>query len=166
MKKILVAKVLKPKGLKGEVKVKTFTNDLSIFNPDATLSLKDNNKLKITTSKARGNFLYLTFENIQNIEQAESLKAEELFADTQNLEELKEDEYYVYELIGFKVYNNENKLLGTLTNIENFNASDVYTLKTENEEWLFANKKGLILSVDIKNKSIVLDQNVLDEVLV
>ena len=104
MEKLIIAKVLKPQGLNGQVKVKFYGNDLDLFVPNLIVYLKDNSSLKVKTVSVRNGFLYLTFEGLGIIEKIEYLRGQDLFVEEQLLKDLEDDEYYVKDLIDCEVF--------------------------------------------------------------
>jgi 16S rRNA processing protein RimM len=166
MKKITVAKILKPQGLKGQVKVKPYGNDFSLFKSGLGLFTKDSEELVVSTASVRGDMVYLTFEGLNTIEQIEHLRSQELFVKEDGLDELDGDEYYVKDLIECQVFNEKNELLGTITEIDSYGAADVYTVKNKGSEILFAFVEGVFASVDTKSKKVIVNSQILKEVMV
>ena len=166
MEKILVAKVLKSQGLKGEVKINAYNKNDSALNSGLTVYLKNGSQLFIRSMRERNGFFYATFENYNSIEQVECLKNEELYINASDLNKLSKDEYYVKDLLGCLVITNTSKELGIITEIENFGSADIYTVKSKQQEVLFALVEGLFLSVDLQKKQIIVDENKLNEVIV
>ena len=82
------------------------------------------------------------------------------------LPELEEDEFYVKDLLGLKVYNQQDVLLGEIKNIDDFGSADVYTIKLKGKETLFAFVEGLFDSVDYENKKIIINDKLFEEVMV
>lgn len=166
MQKIEVAKVLKPQGLKGEVKLKVYNIKDSVLKLGTQVFLKNNESLTINSIRERAGFFYVTFEGKTKIEEIEYLKNEVLFVMEDELPELEEDEYFVKDLIGATVKLNSGKELGVVTEIENYGAADIYTVVKNKTEILFSLVEGLFLSVDLKNKVIIVDESILEEVMV
>jgi 16S rRNA processing protein RimM len=166
MKKILIAKILKTQGLRGEVKVKTYSLENNVLKEGMQVFLNNNKSLTIKTSRERVGFLYLTFEGYNSIEEVEILRNEDLFTLEENLENLNNNEFYVKDLLGCTVTLNNGDVLGVVEEIENYGASDVYTVTNGKAETIFALVDGLFLEVDLNNKRIVVDKSILEEVMV
>jgi len=165
MEKILIAKILKPQGLRGEVKVKAYELKDTSLKQGLQVYLKNNKTIVVRSIRERQGFLYLSFENYNSIKEVEELRNEEIFINESDLKALEEDEFYVKDLIGCTVKLNSGKELGIVTEIENYGANDVYTvINSKKEEVMFALVDNLFLEVDIKNKQIILDEKVFDEV--
>ena len=166
MEKIEIARVLKPQGLKGEVKVKAYSGENSILKEGLTVLLKNGTELFVTKKRMQKGFYYLTFKGLDAIEKVESLRNEGLFVLKNQLDELDKDEYYIADLIGAYVYSKAGEFLGEIKEIENYGAADIYTLKNKNKEVLFAFVEGLFESVDLENKKIIVNDKKLSEVIV
>ena len=166
MEKLLVATVLKPQGLKGQVKVKPYNLDVSLFKKGLVVYKKNNETLTLETVSFRGGFLYLTFKGYNVIEQVEHLRNEDLYVEEVELNELNEGEYYIKDLIGCEVLTTEGKLLGTITEIDNYGAADIYTVVRDNNEILFAFIEGLFTKVNVEEKIVEVDEELLKEVVV
>ena len=165
MKKILIAKILKPQGLKGEIKVKAFGDDLTVFDANNTLFL-NNNTVTIEKSRVQKGFVYLKLQNFNSIEEVESLRNYNFYINEDELPKLEEDEYFVKDLINLKVYNQKEEYLGTVTEINNYGSADVYTIKNKGKTTEFAFVDGLFESVDYDSQKIVVNNQLFEEVVV
>ena len=108
MKLIAYGKILKPHGLKGEVKVLPYSGESENFKNFKSIYISlDNNgpkKYSISGKKFQKNQIIVKFSEIENKEDAESLRGKEVFVDKQQLPSTEDDEYYWFELIGLDVY--------------------------------------------------------------
>lgn len=115
MNNIYVGKITGCHGIKGELKVlsdfeypqKVFQNDFSI--------IIDNNTYKITSIRKHKNFYLITVNNLKDINLVNHLINKEIYVQYDSLN-LKENEYLLEELIGAKVFENDENL-GTITDI-------------------------------------------------
>lgn len=69
--------------------------------------------------------------------------------------ELEENEYFIKDLVGIKVYTEEGSFLGTLVEVLKTGANDVYVIKTEEREILIPAIKEVVKKIDIDNKVMV-----------
>ncbi|MGD9901388.1 MAG: ribosome maturation factor RimM [Spirochaetales bacterium] len=166
MARVSIAKILKPQGLKGQVKVMPYGEDASVFEKGKTLLLKNNAELKIESSSVRSSFLYINFEGFNTIEEVETLRSKELFILEDELPDLKKGEYYVKDLLDMEVYGTSGDFLGTVVEIENFGSADVYTLKNGLNEVTFAFVTGLFEKVNFDENKIVVNSKLFEEVVV
>jgi len=156
----LVGKVIKPRGLKGELKVKIITSFPGHFEKLDSLFVKQKDiwqAYSVNQAKLSNGFVYLKFKNVNSVEQAEQLRNAELGIEQQQLEKLEQDEYYVHDLIGLKVFDGQGILVGTLTEVETYPANDVYVVQTEDgKEYLIPAVQNIIKQVDMKNNSLTI----------
>ena len=125
-KDVLLAAVTGAQGLKGEVKAKLFTAAPDALPRYGVLHTKAGRKLKITAFRpAKEGEAVIAFEGVRDRSEAEALKGVELFIDRAALPETDEDEFYHADLIGLEVRDGEGRVLGKVSALHNFGASDV-----------------------------------------
>jgi len=156
-KEIVIGKITKPQGLKGEVRMHYFGND-----PDSLAGIKsvgivksgaEKIYLKIKRIRAAKNVFILNFIGIDSIKDAEPLIGCEVVVKRSDLPSLDEDEYYWEDLIGIQVYDESGDLLGTLDSVLETGSNDVYVVKNGKEEILIPAISKVIKEVDIKGKT-------------
>lgn len=162
MQKVAIGKIIKPQGIKGECKISFLTNDLSVFDNLKQVFVGDK-LFDIKHLSIRFGFGYITFAGVVDRNQAELLRNKKLFIDKEDIS-LKEDEYLIEDLIGFKIVNQDLKELGILLDIEQFGAADVFVIEQYKREYRVPFLKSIFLKVDINNKQIIVDENSYDEV--
>jgi len=126
--KILIAKILSPHGIKGEVKFIFFGDDIKNIekypltdanNNEYFLKIK-NQKNSITKTNNNGDkFGVASIKNIDDRNRAESLKGLELFSYREYFAKTKKDEFYIEDLIGLTVLNLQNQEIGRVVNVLN-----------------------------------------------
>ncbi|HYS46455.1 MAG TPA: ribosome maturation factor RimM [Rhizomicrobium sp.] len=123
---VLLAAVMGAQGLKGEVKVKLFTATPDALPRYGALHTRDGRKLVITAFRpAKEGEAVIAFEGVVERSAAEALKGVELFVDRATLPQTEEDEFYHADLIGLEVRDHEGRMLGRVSALHNFGASDV-----------------------------------------
>ena len=123
---VLLAAIIGAQGLKGEVKAKLFTATPDALPRYGVLHTRDGRKLKITAFRpSKEGEAVIAFEDVRDRNQAEVLKGAELFVDRAALPETDEDEFYHADLIGLEVRDSEGRVLGKVSALHNFGASDV-----------------------------------------
>lgn len=127
---IKIGVIAKPQGIKGEVKIIP-DNDAERY-----LNLKnvfiDKLEMKINSISARDNALFVKFEDVNDRNVAELLRGKEIFAKEDDLESLKNNEFYFKDLIGTKVFDEENNKIGELIEIDQYGAADVISIRERN----------------------------------
>ena len=141
-------------GIRGEVKVFPTTDDPQRFKKLKNILLdsgKEKRNLKIQSVKFLKQFVILKFEEIDDINDVEKYKGSSLYVTRDQAVKLKEDEYFIADLIGLTVIAEEEKLEGTLKDVMETGANDVYVIElTDGRELLLPAIKECVLSVDIE----------------
>lgn len=129
-----VGVITTPHGLRGEVKVYPTTDDPSRFKILKELILKEKRServLKVRSVKFFKQFVILGFEGLNRIEDVEGLRSCPLLVERKDAVPLEEDEYYVADLIGLSVRNEDGREIGTLKEVLETGANDVYVVERE-----------------------------------
>ena len=146
-------------GIRGEVKVFPTTDDVKRFKKGISLILdtgKEEKELIVESVKFFKQFAILKFQGIDNINDIEKYKSKSLYVTRENAVRLKKDEYFIADLIGSKVWEDNGSYLGELQDVMETGANDVYVILQENEkEILLPAIKECILEIDIEKKKIV-----------
>lgn len=161
-----IAQILRPHGIKGEVKVYPLTDDLSRFKRLNACFIERKGQYEpaaVTGCKMVAEAPVLKIEGVDSPEQAEALRGLYLCVDKQHTVKLPEGCWFVADLIGCAVSDSDGGELGKLTDVLETNANDVYVIEGERRLLVPALKKLLQL-VDTENKRMVLNAEVLSEV--
>ena len=130
-----VGAVTSTHGLAGEVKVFPTTDDPKRFKKLKQVLLdtgKDMLPLGVEHVKFFKNMVILKFKGYDRIEDIMGFKGKNLYVTRENAVRLKKDEYFIADLIGMKVYTEDEAYLGELTEVITTGANDVYTVHMEN----------------------------------
>lgn len=156
----IVGRILKPRGLKGELKVEIITSFPEHFKELAEVSVKNGLEWQTCSLEAvqlRDRFAYIKLAGIDSIEQAELLRSQFLYISESELTPLKDDEFYVHDLIGLTVFEEQGNKLGSIVDVESYLSNDVYVLKDpDGKEHLLPAAKDVVLDVDLENKKMTI----------
>lgn len=145
-------------GIKGEVKVYPTTDDINRFEELERIYLdtgKEYLPLFIEQVRYFKQLVILKFKDINDINDIEKYKGKDLLIPRTEAIELKDDEYFIIDLLDCEVVTEDGTILGVLAEVLTSAANDVYVVKTkENKEILLPSIKECILDVDIVNKKI------------
>lgn len=140
-------------GIKGEVKVFPTTDDVNRFKKLKEVYLdtgKEHLTLHPESVKFFKQFVILKFKEFNNINEIEQYRNKSLLVDREHAVKLKKDEYFIADLIGLKVVTDEEKELGTLKEVLQTGANDVYVVEMQDgKEVLLPAIKECVLNVDI-----------------
>ncbi len=155
-----IGQIVNTNGLKGFLKVKPLTDDITRFEKLKTIYIQKAKELigfKIQEVKYNKQSVLLKLEGIDDITEAEKYKNFYIKISKENAVELEKNSYFIVDIIGCQVYTDENEYLGNVVDVFQTGSNDVYTLKnSEGKEILIPAIKEVIKNVDIKNKKIVI----------
>lgn len=159
---ILVGHLVNTQGVRGEVRVISRTDfEDQRFKIGAKLFLVHPNQpkpveLTIASTRKHKQFILLTFEGHHGINDVEKYKGGELKVYETELMELPENTYYIYQLVGCEVVTDEGVVLGTLKEVLQPGANDVYVVKPpKGKDILLPAIPDCVLDVDVTNKKIL-----------
>lgn len=141
-------------GVRGEVKVFPTTDDANRFKKLKEVILdtgKEQITLEIEGVKFFKQFVILKFKGIDNINDVEKYRQKSLYVTRQNAVRLKRDEYFIADLIGLTVQNEDGEDIGVLKDVMETGANDVYVITMKDgRELLLPAIKQCVLNVDIE----------------
>lgn len=165
MSRLIIAEVLKPQGIRGEIKVKTFTDAPENVKAFKTVYI-DGNPYKILSFRVGGDgAAYLGLRGVPDRNAAELLRGKTIEGERDDGPILDEGQYYIVDILGLSCQTEEGEELGVVTDISNF-SSDIYTIEKAGKKILFPAVKGVIKRVDLENKKLVVDKKIFDEIAV
>lgn len=144
MKNLLeIGKIVNTHGLRGEVKLVPWTDTPDEFEDIECVYVKIKSEYKPLTVQSvryQKNNLIVKFEEFNDINEILPYKGMTLYCDRDELGELPEGVYYIVDLIGLNVVNEEGESVGVIADVFNTGANDIYDVKREG-------KKNLLLPV-------------------
>ncbi len=156
-----LGQIVNTKGLKGEVKVNSYTDDNTKFKRLPKVFIKNNSFMKEFEIEKVGyikNQVILKFKGIDRVEDAETLRNSFILVDRDDLEELPEGVYYIADLIGLDVFTEDNVYLGKVDDIYNTGSNDIYVIKDEfGKQKLLPGIDEVIKKVDIDSGKIIVN---------
>ncbi|MBO4384088.1 MAG: 16S rRNA processing protein RimM [Clostridia bacterium] len=166
MDRFRIARILKPHGIKGEVKVYPLTDNVSRFKSLSEAFIERNGQydpIRVDGAKFVSDAAVLHIVGYDTPEQAEKLRGLYLCVDRAHAVKLPEGTYFVEDIIGCRVVSTDGTELGRVTEVLETNANDVYVIEGERRLLVPALKK-LLEKVDVGASLIVLNARVLSEV--
>jgi len=118
-------------GIKGEVRIKSFTEDPTDIKAYGPLFDAKGNKYTIRTARIQKNVVVVTINEIADRNGAELLNGTELFVDRSALPEDDEDEFYQSDIVGMAVESVDGVAIGTVIAFHDFGAGEVIEIKPE-----------------------------------
>jgi 16S rRNA processing protein RimM len=167
---VTIGRVLKPKGLKGEVKVA----------PSGAMALDDFKGLEVVVLNQKGGrwplhvesashnnkFVYLKFESVKTVEEAEQLRNGLLEVEEDKLKPLPQGTFYQSELLGFAVRAEDGRSIGTVSAVVDYPSCDALEVRTgDGREILVPMTKRVIREISKDRKEITLFAQQIEELL-
>ncbi len=156
-----MGKVLRPHGVKGVLRIKSYARGPSSFKKGQSIFFKTpSGKEEIFTLssiKPHKNIFLMKLKEIRSIEQAESLRESDIFVLAQDLEKKKEGEFYWYELIGIRVYLETGEYIGKINHIMETGSNDVYVIRREDKEILIPAIYDVIKGIDTEKRKMIIE---------
>ncbi|MEO6361245.1 MAG: ribosome maturation factor RimM [Sphingomicrobium sp.] len=130
VERVALAAVAGAHGVKGEVRLKLFTDSSANLAVHATL-LVGGLPRRLITVREGGKTAVARFEGVADRSAAEALRGSLVEVDRDALPALEEGEYYHSDLVGLPCFDADGRQLGTVVEVENFGAGDLLEVETE-----------------------------------
>jgi len=170
MEYLQIGEIVRPQGIKGEVKLRAMSSDESRYaRLESVYLLRHGEYVEYKVKKGRcsGGFAVLMLEGVKDRNEAETLRGVKVFVDREHAIDLDEDENFVVDLIGLTAVDTKGNEIGELTDVLTPNSiCDVYVFDTPRGEMMIPALRRVVVEVDLDEERIVLDENVLPEVAV
>ena len=130
MDKILIATIIRPQGLNGELKCKLENENYNIIKNITEVYLNDKRvPTKVLDKHYRCGYLYLKLSMCNNREKAEIMRNFKVFVNRSDID-LPKDEYMITDLINMDVISESGDLIGKLLDVQNFGAGDILIVES------------------------------------
>ena len=166
---LIIGQILKPQGVRGELKVKPITCDPERFAETEYVFLKKGDKYvkqNVNVTRLSDDAVYMFFEGVNDRNAAELLRNEMLYIDREHAVELDEDEEFICDLVDCEGVDTNGRKLGKLVEVLQPGGNDVYVFHGPLGEVLVPALNRVVVSVDVENKHMLLDAVALSEVAV
>ena len=128
-----IGKIINTHGIKGELKVEPYTFDNKRFSKLKSVYVGNDLKEFLIKKVRVNNFVYITFEGFENINYVLNLKGLEIYIKDEDRLDLEEDQYYISDIIGKKVYDTEDNYIGILKNVLEYPANDIFIIESDDK---------------------------------
>lgn len=157
---IAIGKIVQTHGTKGYFKAISYSGILERFLKLKTLYLEIDGETKgmvLEDVILQDRNVLLKFKNIDNREEAAKIVRKELSALFEEKIELPENNYFIHDLIGLKVFDIEGNYLGIIENVLQVGANDIYQVKQEDDELLIPAVTEFVKSISLKDKKMIVE---------
>lgn len=153
---VVIGEAVKPFGIRGEIKIRPFTESFDAFGRSSVLVFGDT-PYEVQSVRFHKGAALVCLEGVNTPEKARELVGRLVKTAAENLPPKEEDEYYWFELIGMTVRTRQGRTLGTVTRIIETGANDVLEVEGPLGEVLIPVIDDVVLDVDIGKKEIIVD---------
>jgi 16S rRNA processing protein RimM len=156
---ICVARIGAAHGVRGAVKLWTFTEDPLAVKHYGPLTTRDGRRqFEVTHVRATKDHLVATLKGVASREDAERLNGIELYIAREKLPDTDDDEYYHVDLIGLNAVNAANEPLGRVVAIHNFGAGDIIEIApAHGPTMLLPFTNAVVPTVDLNGGRVVIE---------
>ena len=156
MNKVVLGQIVAPHGVRGDLRIMPLTSNVKLFTDMDYLLLPDDRRLHIVQARPHKNIILVTVKEITSIEAAEALRGQKVSVYREDMPELPEGRYYVGDLIGLPVLDEEGNRIGTFKDVLPTVSKDVYVIQPpEGKDILVANIPENIREIDLENRRII-----------
>ena len=154
---LTIGKLQRTHGVKGEILMDVLTDYPDRIKTGNTVFIgPQHHEYIINSVRTSGDKLLVSFTGLSDCDQASILRNRYVFIKTEDAKSLTEGEFYHHEIIGMQVLNENGELIGSLTEILETGANDVYVVDAQNgEEILLPAIHSVILSTDRNTRKMI-----------
>lgn len=151
-----IGQIINTHGVRGELKIYPLTDDINRFD-DLDSVYVDNEIKKVISVKKQPNKLILKLEGIDTLDEAVKYKNKYIKVLREDAVELKEGQYFIKDIIGCNVFDENDKDLGEVYDVISTKNNDVYCIRKEGQQDILVPAlKDIVLKIEIENKKIVI----------
>lgn len=157
---VLLAVIGAAQGLRGEVRVRSFTDDPTAIGEYGHLHSSDGRVFEVLEVREGKNVVIVRFRGVNDRTAAEALNGVELYVERDNLpdDELDEDEFFYADLEGLEAVDGEGKSYGSVSAIYDFGAGDLLELKGPGKRpVLIPFSEAAVLDIDLDGGRLLID---------
>lgn len=165
MEKFMIGTVLKPQGIKGELKARISIDAEELDEIGYVYIDNLDKKFEIEKMRYAGDIVFLKLSDINDRNQVELLRDSSLYIDREQLS-VKDNEFVIDEVIGFTLLTEDGEDLGQLISVDLYGAAPVFTINGKYGKSVFPCIDDVVLNFDYQNKVIIINKKRFMEVRV
>ncbi len=161
-KTLKIGLIVKPQGIRGELKVQPLTDDINRFKNLKEVIVEDKT-FRVLNAVIGGNTVFISLDGIIDRNTAETFRGKFLCVTRENAIPLEEGRYFITDIVGCSVLS-DGQNIGEIIDV--FSArTDIFTVKCADGKIMrFPFLKDAVISVDVENKKVVVDKKRLSEI--
>ncbi len=164
---VLVGRIAKPHGVKGEFRIQSYADSPSFFSEIEKIYLgseKDDSyaNLKaytLVSARPHKEFVLAVVKGIESRDDAERIRGRNVYVPSDVMPLIDDDEVYLHEIFGFDVINvNDDTRIGVLEGVLEMPEQEVWSIRTDSgKEVLFPAHEKSVVSIDLDEETITID---------
>ena len=166
---LMIGTVLKPQGVQGECKIRSWAADIDLFHSWKTLYLKEGEGFRpvsVRVARIRDGFVYAFLDGSKTADAAEAFRGTDLYVDRAHAAPAEEGAVLIADLIGCEARDEQDVFVGTLTDVLQYGTVDTWVFRTAEGILMAPALKSVFPEVDIQKKTILAVRERLEEVAV
>lgn len=155
-KEIVIGKIVAPHGVRGDIRIMPLTDRPEQFLDFSYLLLEDGRQLTVKAARFHKRMVLVSTKEITTMNDAELLRDKKILIRAEDLPPLEEGRFYVADLIGLPVFDEEGKQLGTFKDSITTGSNDVYIVAVPGgKDLLIPALKIYVREINLQEKRIV-----------
>lgn len=158
---VCIGKIVKSHGVRGAIKIESYTEDpLSLTSYKPLFLSSEKQEIQPSLVSSNGNFLVCKLKNIDSRNDADLLRGKKIYTTRQSLPLIEDDDdYYVEDLIGLDI-KQDGELIGVVEDVHDYGAGSIVQIKflDSKKSEMFAFTKENFPDIDMQNKIITFNQ--------
>ena len=159
VRRVLVGVIGAAQGIKGELRVKSFTGNPKAIGDYGSLTSEDGRRSfqLVSVRPLKDDMVVVRFEGVADRDAATALTNTKLYVDRARLPPPEEDEFYQIDLIGLEAESEEGRALGRVVGVENYGAGDLLEIAPQAGDTLLVPfTKIFVPTIDFENHRVVI----------
>lgn len=157
---LLIGKVIKPHGFKGLIRVWSYARTIESFLHTGMVFFKQDNQEPVIYTvldvKPHKNIFLMRVKGMDTFEEADSFRGADILIEKNHLKRNNDDEYFWFELIDLRVYQDTGKYLGIIKEIFPTGSNDVYVVKQNDSEFLIPAVHEVVKKIDLDKGEMII----------
>ncbi|WP_436412092.1 ribosome maturation factor RimM [Petrimonas sp.] len=153
---VAIGKIVAPHGVRGDVRIIPLTDFPERFQQLKTAYFDDGTRLSVESARQHKQFILLKFKGLQDRNAVENLRGKLVKVPRKDLVPLPEGHYYIFEIIGLKVYDIDGAYLGKVTDVMQTGSNDVYVVEDCDRPLLIPAIKEVVKEIDLAQGRMVI----------
>lgn len=166
---IFIGVITGPFGIEGGIRFKNFADSQNLLNSYKVFYNKEGSqefKVKKIRWDKKDTFI-IYFDRVMSRTEAEKIKGQKLYIKSSQLNDLQEEEYYHYHLIGLEIFDNENKKIGVVEKITDYGSGDLLEILVDNTNSLILIpfNKRFVQEIQLEQHRMIVDKEDIEQFL-